>query len=224
MYEIISNYKGQLWEGLKVTLELCGIIYSCGFIIGTGLGILQHRSKILSLAGFWFSLIVSSIPVFVMLFWSHFSISFKLQTLNIIQDPIDDFYTTVFVLSIFMISMVSNQIKNVLNEFPHQYILSGKACGLSNTQIMKKIQFPIIWKQVLPSFLFYMVIILQSTLFASYIGVGEILKETQNIITATNSPIELYSILAIFFILICGVLNFMAYRAKSKIKWSSSEI
>lgn len=219
VFEIISKYRNELWAGLKVTLQLCAFVYPIGIILGTFLGIARHKWKIIAgWPGFAFSLIISSTPIIVFLFWLHYPLQYMLQ---IVVDP---FITSAFALTIIMMFIVSDMIKNALQEFPGQYILSAKACGLSSGQIIRKIQLPIIFRQVLPSLLFGMVTVLQASLFTSMIGVNEIFRVAQQINSDIYKPVEIYTALAIFFIFICAGLNLLAFWLKSKLKWNFSEV
>jgi ABC-type amino acid transport system permease subunit len=140
------------------------------------------------------------------------------------QIVVDPFITSVVALTTIMMVIVSDMVKNALGEFPAQYILSAKACGLNSGQIIRKIQLPIIFRQLLPNLLFAMVTVLQASLFASMIGVNEIFRVAQQINSDIYKPVEIYTALAIFFIAICAALNLLAFWLKSKLKWSFSEV
>lgn len=219
VFEILSNYHKELWAGLKVTLQLCGFVYPVGIIVGSLLGIARHKWKVIAgVPGFVFSLIISSTPILVLLFWLHYPLQYMLQ---IVVDP---FITSVVALSIILVVIVSEQVKHSLDDFPTQYLLSARACGLSNSQIVKKIQLPMIFRQMLPNLLFAMVTILQASLFTSMIGLNEIFRVAQQINSDIYQPVQIYTALAVFFIAVCAVLNILAFWLKSKLKWSLSEV
>ncbi len=219
VFEILSNHHKELWSGLKVTLLLCGFVYPIGIILGALIGIARYKWKIfVGIPGFIFSLIMSSTPILVLLFWLHYPLQFMLQ---IVVDP---FITSVVALSVIMTVIVSDQVKNALNDFPVQYLLSARACGLSNKQIVNKIQLPMIFRQMLPNLLFAMITVLQATLFTSMIGVNEIFRVAQQINSDIYQPVQIYTALAIFFIGVCVVLNILAFWLKSQLRWSFSEV
>lgn len=219
VFEILSAYNRELRQGIGVTIELCALVYPIGIFLGTLSGIVRHKWNIIAgIPGTIFSLILSSTPILVLLFWMHYPLQYMLQ---IVVDP---FITSVVALSAVMMVIVSDQVKNALDEFPAQYVLSARVCGLSNRQIIRKIQLPILFRQILPHLLFAMVSILQATLFASMIGVNEIFRVAQQINSDIYRPVEIYSALALFFIGICMTLNILAFWLKSKFKWSFSEV
>lgn len=219
VFEILSNYHKELWSGLKVTLQLCGFVYPIGIVLGSLIGIARHKWKIVAgIPGFIFSLIISSTPILVFLFWLHYPLQYMLQ---IVVDP---FITSVLALSVVMTVIVSEQVRHALNDFPTQYLLSARACGLTNKQIVRKIQLPMIFRQMLPNLLFAMVTVLQATLFTSMIGLNEIFRVAQQINSDIYQPVQIYTALAIFFIGVCAVLNILAFWLKSRLKWSFSEV
>lgn len=219
VFEIISKYNRELLQGLSVTLQLCLLVFPIGIIAGTFVGIARHKWK--SFVGIPISilgLILSSTPIIVFLFWLHYPFQYML---NVVINP---FITSVFALSIVMLFMVSEIIKNALNDFPKELLQAAQVCGLSNKASILKIQLPLVYRQVLPSVLVTMINILQATLFTSLISVNEIFRVAQQINADIYKPVEIYTALAIFFVAICAALNFLAFWLKSKYKWSISDL
>ena len=126
-------------------------------------------------------------------------------------------------LSIIDIFYVADLVRNALVNFPNQYKLAAKVCGLSPSDTFSKIEFPIIFRQIIPGLLNIQVNILQLTIFASLISVEEVFKVAQEINSQIYQPVEIYSTLAIFFIVICLPLNGVAMWLKYKFTRDISE-
>jgi His/Glu/Gln/Arg/opine family amino acid ABC transporter permease subunit len=218
IWAIIYNYREGLLSGLLVTLGLCLIIWLSGLIFGVLFGALAHRQK--ESTG-WFlkvlSFVLASTPVLVLLFWLHYPLQ---ALLGIVVIP---FITAAFALSIINIVGVAQIVRDALDEFPEQYVVAGKVCGLKPREIFSKIELPIIVRQTIPSFLTLQVNMLQLTLFASLISVQELFRVAQQINSIVYKPIEIYTALAIFFIAICLPLNLLAYWFKKKYTRNLSE-
>jgi polar amino acid transport system permease protein len=218
IWSIIYNYKEGLISGLLVTLSLCVIIWLSGLIFGVMFGLLAHREK--EGAGLFLkvlSFILASTPVLVLLFWLHYPLQ---AMLGIVVIP---FITAAFALSIINIVGVAQIVRDALDEFPEQYVVAGKVCGLRPKEIFSKIELPIIVRQTIPAFLTLQVNMLQLTLFASLISVQELFRVAQQINSIVYKPIEIYTALAIFFIAICLPLNLLAYWFKKKYTRNLSE-
>lgn len=218
VWNIIYTYKEGIFSGILVTLALSVTVWLAGLIFGVLFGALAHRQKT-STGTFLklFSFVLASTPVLVLLFWLHYPLQ---AMLGVVIIP---FITAAFALSLINIVGVAEIIRDVLDDFPQQYIVAGKVCGLSDREIFSKIEFPIIFRQIIPQFLTLQVSVLQMTLFASLISVQELFRVAQQINSIVYKPIEIYSALAVFFILICLPLNLLAYWFKNKYTRNLSE-
>ena len=209
IWSIIYTYKEGLLAGLLGTLGLSLIIWLSGLIFGVLFGAFAHRQK--ESAG-WFlkilSFLLASTPVLVLLFWLHYPLQ---ALLGVVIIP---FVTAALALSIINIVSVAQIVRDALDDFPSQYSLAGKVCGLTEKEIFLKIQLPIIFRQTIPQFLTLQVTMLQLTLFASMISVQELFRVAQQINSIIYKPIEIYTALAIFFISICLPLNLFAHWLK----------
>ena len=203
--EIFIRYKTGFITGLLVTLQLCLVIWGSGIVLGTVLGTAGARwSRAVGAPSRAISFVLSGIPVLVLLFWLHYPLQ---SMLNIVVNP---FYTASVALSLINIFAVADVIRTVLREFPEQYTIAARVCGLSSAQTIRHIQFPIIFRQVIPSLLSLQVSMLQMSLFASMISVDEIFRVAQRVNALVYRPIQVYSSLAIFFLLVCLPLNGLA--------------
>lgn len=217
-WNIISQYKEGLLNGLGVTLRLCLWVWGCGIIFGTLIGYASHKyPKLVGIPVKIISFLLGGIPVLVFLFWLHYPVQYLL---NLVIDP---FITTVFTLSIINTFLVSSIIVNSLKDFPSQYIMAAKVCGISEKKIFSQIQFPLLFRQILPNLLLVQVTMLQLTLFASLISVDEIFRVCQRINAQIYKPVEIYTALGLFFLLICLPLNGLAYYLKKKYTRNISE-
>lgn len=217
--EILIKYSRELLSGISVTLELCMYVYPIGLVVGTLLGIASHRWKLLlGIPSKAISVILSSMPIIVFLFWLHYPLQYILDVV------IEPFRTSVFALSLVMIFLIGDIVRTALTNFPRGLIESAEVCGLPTREAVRKIQMPLVFRQVLPEFLFVMVTVLQATLFTSLISVNEIFRIAQQINADIYKPVEIYTVLALFFIVICVSLNLLAYWLKVRYHWRLSDL
>ncbi|MCK9421464.1 MAG: ABC transporter permease subunit [Bacteroidales bacterium] len=218
VFNIIYQYKEAFLGGLLVTLKLVGIVWILGLSFGILIGVLASKfSKTLGIIFLSISFLITSIPVLVFLFWVHYPLQVLLKV------SIDPFYSAIVVLSLVNIFSVSQIVKTAIFDFPKQYIFAAKVCGLSKSKTFFSIQFPLITRQIIPSLLPLQIIMLHSTLFASLISVEEIFRVVQRINSVIYKPIELYTALAVFFLIISLPVNLLAYWLKLKYTRDISE-
>lgn len=216
--DILINYHKVFLQGLKVTLELCLTIWTTGIILGVGLGVIGSHYP-LSWGHFTrsMSFIFSALPTLVILFWFHYPAQ---AVLNIVIDP---FYTALLTLSLVNIFGVGETVRQAVADFPAQYIMTGRVCGLNQRDIVTQIQLPILLRQLIPGLMTQQVLMLHMTLFASLISVDEIFRVAQRINSTIYRPVEIYTVLALFFLAICLPVNLFAAGLKKRYTRNMSE-
>lgn len=216
--DIIVKYRAGFASGLYVTLQLCVVIWSSGILLGSALGVAGNRWKIwIGIPSRIGSFVLSGIPILVFLFWLHYPLQ---AMLDIVINP---FYTTVAAISIINIFAVSDMVRRVLNDFPSQYVAAAKVCGLSSLMTLRHIQLPIMIRQIIPGLLILQVNMLHLTLFASLISVEEIFRVSQRINASVYRPVEIYTALGIFFLMVCLPLNGFALWMRERFTRNLSE-
>ncbi len=218
IFEIFSTYHQGFLQGLWVTLELCLLVWVTGIAFGTVAGILSARyRRSIGLAIKALSSIVSGVPVIVMLYWLYYPMQQQLEL------DIPAFGIAVFALSFLNSLMVAELVKNAIIDLPSQYLMAAKVSGLGERTILFKIQIPLIFKQLIGPILLVQITMLHNSIFASLINVDEIFRQIQRINAMVYKPIELYSALAVFFIIITVPLTLLAYYLKRKYASDYSE-
>ncbi|TAH34785.1 MAG: ABC transporter permease subunit [Alphaproteobacteria bacterium] len=209
--DILIQYHTGFLSGLAVTLQLCAIIWSLGIILGSALGFFgwQYPDSVGKVSRI-ISFILAGIPILVFLFWLHYPVQ------AIFEVVIDPFYTAAFTFTIVNIFGVADLVRFALEDFPQQYLFAARVCGLPHKKTIFKIQLPILFRQVLPGLLMLQVTMLHVTLFSSLISVEEIFRVAQRINAQIYKPVEIYTALGIFFLMVCLPVNGVAVWIKNK--------
>ena len=216
--EIIRDYQEAFGKGIWVTFQLCMIIWSSGLLIGGFWGVLGAKYKrAIGVPTRALSFTLSGIPVLVFLFWLHYPV----QTL--LQVTIDPFITASLTLSIINVFAISDVVRNAINDLPNQYSEVAKVCGIPTNKRIMKIDIPLIFRNVVGPYIIIQVNMLHMTLFASLISVDEIFRMTQRVNAIIYKPVEIYTALGIFFLLISLPLNGIAVWFKNKYARDISE-
>lgn len=217
-FHILWTCREGFLSGLKVTFQLVGIIWSGGIILGTLLGYTAHRYKMsVGLFERCFAFTLSSLPILVVLFWFHYPLQ---AMFNVVIHP---FITASFVCTLVNVFAVAELVRGSLDDFPEQYVIAAKVCGLNSRQTALQIQLPILFRQVLPGILMLQVVMLHTTLFASLISVEEVFRLAQRINASIYKPVEIYTALGIFFLAICLPINGLAWWLKKRFTRNLSE-
>ncbi|MDD2326537.1 MAG: ABC transporter permease subunit [Alphaproteobacteria bacterium] len=215
--DILITYHIAFLQGLAVTLQLCAVIWSVGIAGGIALGIAGAQSKGWGRVVQWTSFGFSAIPALVILFWLHYPAQ---AVFNVVIDP---FYTAAFTLALVNLFGVGEVVRQAVSDFPAQYLTAGRVCGMTTRQIVRHVQLPILFRQLLPSILILQVGMLHASLFASLISVEEIFRVAQRINSIIYRPIEIYTALALFFLAVCLPINLFAAWLKKRYTRDYSE-
>ena len=218
IFEIIIRYHEAFASGLVVTVKLVAVVWTSGLVVGFlfgigGAGYPKTFGRLIALGSF----LLSGLPLLVLLFWLHYPMQV------IIGVVIDPFITACLALGIVNAFGVAEAVRNALGEFPSQYTMAAKVAGLTSREIFIHVKGPILLRQLLPILLTLQVTMLQATLFASLISVEELFRVAQRINSEIYKPVELYSAVGIFFLLVCLPLNGLALWLKTKFTRNLSE-
>ncbi len=218
VWDILIAYHVAFLQGLSVTLKLCGTIWAMGLAFGVGLGVLggyrrESWGRFIHGSSFFFS----AIPTLVILFWLHYPAQ---AALDVVIDP---FYTAALTLSLVNVFSVAESVRQAVADFPSQYVLAGRVCGMRSRDIVRYIQLPILFRQLLPGLMVLQVGMLHASLFASLISVEELFRVAQRINSLIYKPIEIYTALAFFFLAVCLPIHVLAAYLKSRYTRDLSE-
>lgn len=215
--DILITYRQGFLQGLLVTLQLCLIIWGAGIGLGTALGIAAANDKGLGRFTQGVAFTLSAVPTLVFLFWLHYPAQ---AMFGVVIDP---FYTAAFTLSVVNIFAVCEMVRQAVRDFPQQYLIAAKVSGLSQRDQIFNIQLPLLFRQLIPGYLTMQVMMLHATLFASLISVEEIFRVAQRINATIYKPVEIYTALGVFFLLVCLPINGLAAYLKHRYTRDMSE-
>jgi len=217
MIRIIIDYREAFIQGLMVTIKLCLTIWTFGLVIGGSLGVLETKWGGIAVVSRSLAFVVSGIPVLVFLFWLHYPVQ---ALAGVVINP---FYTAALTLTIVNIFLVAGIVRHGISDLPAQFVETAIVCGLPRRKILWRIQLPLVLRYIIPPLLQTQVGMLHLTLFASLISVDEIFRMAQRVNAIVYRPVEVYSALGIFFLMVCLPLNGLALYLKGKYSRDISE-
>lgn len=210
-FDILATYKEAFRDGLVVTLKLCAWVWVIGVLVGSAFGMLSAHFRLsFGLINNSVSTIISGVPIIVLLYWMYYPMQ---QQLNLDIEP---FWIAVIAFSIVNVFMVSQLVKNAVLDLPDEYRRSAMVSGISDQSFVWKIQLPLIARQLIGPVLLVQLAMLHNSIFASLINVDDIFRQIQRVNAIVYKPIELYSALALFFIIISVPMTLFANHLKSR--------
>ena len=190
------NMRGQLAEGVIVTIEVSFAAIAIGSIVGLLVGIgLAFGSRPLRWPLRAYVDIVRGTPVLVLILAAFYILAaFGVQ-----------FTATgsgVFALSLFCGAHLGEIFRGALQAIPSTQIEAGRSMGLRMPHILLLVLLPQALRQVLPVWINTAVEIVKASTLLSIIGVGELLLKTQEIIGRTFLTLDFYVFAGFIYFLI----------------------
>jgi len=211
MFQVLAQYHELFLQGFLTTLKLLGGIMLIGIPFGILLGVIAGRYSrelggIIKGARF----LTKVIPVLVLLFWLHYPLQ---SLLGVVVNP---FWTTILALGLINIIGTAAIVVMELELLPKAYREAGLTLGLSSNQIIRHIELPLLVRRTTPQLLLNQAAMLEYTLFASLISVPELFRTAQSINAMIYKPVEIYSLLIIFFLIILVPLHLVVRFVQKK--------
>ena len=210
MIELLTQYWPALLKGIASTLIVTVVACGAGTVLGAFVAwyrYTRNNPATLFLAGIL--CVVSAIPVLVLLMWAHFPLQ---AALGVIIPPL---LTLTVVLTIVCASLVSSVLHSSLRNFPQELSESALSLGLSRAQIVRRIVLPIVMRRSLSALIMIQITTFHMTIFGSLISANEILRTVLRINATEFQPIELYTLLAFFFLVTTTPMLLLAHRYKA---------
>lgn len=140
-----------------------------------------------------------------------FELPVKLNVSNP-NDNISPFWCGVIALSLLYASYGSQTLRGAIKAVPYGQWESGFALGLSKPRIFYRLVVPQMWKHALPGLGNQWLVLLKDTALVSLIGVNDIMRQTEAIISHTRQPFNWYLIAAFLYLLITFASQYLIKR------------
>ena len=204
------NMRGQLAEGVLVTIEVSFAAIAIGSLVGlfVDIGLAFGRGPLRWPLRAYVD-VVRGTPVLVLILAAFYILAaFGVQ-----------FTATgsgVLALSLFCGAHLGEIFRGALQAIPLTQIEAGRSMGLRMSQILLLVLLPQALRQVLPVWINTAVEIVKASTLLSIIGVGELLLKTQEVIGRTFLTLDFYVFAGLIYFLINLLIERIGRRAERR--------
>ncbi|WP_367680542.1 arginine ABC transporter permease ArtQ [Candidatus Fukatsuia anoeciicola] len=135
-----------------------------------------------------------------------------LLKLNIDNIEVDPFLCAVIALALLYAAYASQTLRGALKAIPIGQWESAKALALKPTVIFFRLIMPQMWRYALPGLGNQWLVLLKDTALVSLIGINDLMLQTKSIITRTQEPFTWYLIVAIIYLVITLISQYIIKR------------
>ncbi|MBW5407301.1 arginine ABC transporter permease ArtQ [Morganella morganii] len=206
--------------GLAVSALILGLILAMLFTAWETV-----RWKPVAFAGTCFVTLIRGLPELLVVLFVYYG---TLEVIMRLGDGIDlGFYTLqieidnsdyvplfsgIIALSLLYASYASQTLRGALKAVPGGQREAGQALGLSRATIFFRFIMPQMWRHALPGLGNQWLVLLKDTALVALISVNDLMLQTKSIATRTEQPFTWYCIVALIYLAITLVSQFILRR------------
>lgn len=216
-----------LLEGVKMTLGLSAASLFFGVILGL-VGALMSRSDSRLLRGTAQAYVelLRMLPLFVLLLWIFYALPIVIRSLppELAEAPglshlaaMSPFAAATIALSLNAGAFLTEIFRAGIESIPRGHVEAARSLGMSRGQTMRKIVLPQALRRMLPPTASQFIHTVKDSSLASAIGLMELTRRVTELQTQTYRPLELYTFLAIEYLVILLIVSQLARYLERKV-------
>lgn len=203
-----------LMEGAKMTLLISVLGLLGGVIIGVFAGFVRvYGNWISSRIALVFIEIIRGTPIVVQVMFIYFALPMLLTSVRI--DPFAAAVVTIMINSgAYIAEITRGSVLSINKGFSE----AGMALGLSRHDTLRYVVAPLALRRMLPPLGNQWIISIKDTSLFIVIGVAELTRQGQEIIAGNFRALEIWSAVAVIYLVITLVLSFLLRRLERRLK------
>ena len=214
-WHVLLRYQSFLIDGVLITIQMALIGMAIALTLGLVIALMGKSGiKILVIFSDIYIQIFRAIPLFVYLIWMFYGAA-MLTGINV-----PAFATAVICLSMTHSAFMAETYRAGIESVPKGHTEAGLSVGLSRFQVMRYIILPQAIRTILPPIGNEFVIVFKSTTILGIIGVDELVRKAQYATTLSFRPFELYSAVAVIFVIMVIIISRFNLFLEKKFSYS----
>ena len=196
--------------GLTIFLTVAGLVF--GFILGTATGLAKvGHSRILHIASMLYVESVRGTPLIVQAMFLYFGLPLAL---GISLPPLT---AGVIVIAINSGAYISEIVRGAIQSIDKGQVEAGRSIGLTRFQTMRYIIWAQAFRRMIPPLGNQFIISLKDTSLLMVIGVGELARQGQEIISSNYRAFEVWLTVALIYLTLTLILTRLLRLVEKKL-------
>lgn len=203
-----------LLQGAGVTLELTACAMLAGTVAGVVIGVLYTLLPRATIPLAWFLDIFRSVPLLIQFVLFN---AFK----SIIGLNWSAFAVACVVLGVYTASYCAEIVRGGVLSVPDNLQRAGRSLGMSRGQSLRHVVLPLALRVAFPGWLSLTLSVMKDTALVMWIGIIELLRASQNIITRIQEPLLVLCIAGAIYYLMSLVIARIGVRLEKR--WQEND-
>ena len=213
-FSVILRHKWVFVDGALISLKITLFVILFGTAAGLAFGLARSsKRRWISVPSGVFVEIFLALPIIVLLIWIYYCgpILFGIN--------LSGFWTAVLALSLTLTAFVAEIVRSSLHAVPSGHVEAARGLGMSGMQTLGYIVLPQAFRVMLPPLMSMYIDTLKMSSLASVIAVYELLHSAQNLIMDSYQPLEIYTAVAVIYLIIILPFALLARRYEASKQW-----
>jgi His/Glu/Gln/Arg/opine family amino acid ABC transporter permease subunit len=217
------------WEYRRILLQGLAFnfyVFACSAIVALALGLGAALLRVNRTAPFrWLGTLhvetFRNAPDYIMLVWVHFVLPLLISAAIGRRVEFDPFVSAVIALGFVYSGYCAETFRAGIQSIPRGHLEAGRACGMSERQILWRIVMPQVVRKMLPEGLNQMVSLFKATTIVSLIAVPDLMYRVSMVTATEMKPLPLYTGAALLYFVVvflaAGAVRIASERWRQKI-------
>lgn len=202
-WNLVWDHRQELIDGLLVALRVSVTALVIAVVAGLGLALLRMSRAPFSWIAATYINVFRGIPALVSVIWVYFGISLAFGISFTV------FQAGVIALSLLYAAFLSEIFRSALTAVPAGTREAGQALGMRPSRVFFSITLPQAAKIALPNIGSMFIGMVKDTSTFTVIGLLEVVRVTQNLVSTTFQPFVLYSAAAGIYVVAAFAIDFL---------------
>lgn len=203
-----------LFEGAKMTLWISILGLIGGVIIGLIAGFARaYGGWLVNHIALVFIELIRGTPIVVQVMFIYFALPMAFSHLRI-----DPFVAAVITIIINSGAYIAEIVRGAVLSIHNGFREAGMALGLSRFATLRYVIMPLALRRMLPPLGNQWIVSIKDTSLFIVIGVAELTRQGQEIIAGNFRALEIWSAVAVIYLIITLLLSFVLRRIEKKMK------
>jgi glutamate/aspartate transport system permease protein len=210
-FDVILRALPFLWTGMQLTLLLTALATVGGIVLGTVLAMarLWAPPPLPQLAAGYVNLL-RSIPLILVVFWFYFLVPLMLG------QAVGAFPSALIAFTMFEAAYYCEIMRAGIQGVPRGQLAAAQATGLTYLEAMRYVVLPQAFRAMIPVLLTQSIILFQDTSLVYVVGLHDFLTAATVVAGRDNRVVELYSFVAVVYLVLCVTASLGVRRLQSK--------
>ena len=213
--ELLQENYLVLLAAMGKTLELTFLSLVFASVLGLIFGLFNvSKSRVLHIIAYVYINVIRGVPLIVLGFFTYFGVPLATGI------KLDGLVAGVIALSLNAGAYMAEIVRAGIQSVDKGQMEAARSLGLSYGKSMRKIVLPQAIRTMIPSIINQFIITLKDTSILSVIGLPELVKQGQIIISRTFESFNTWAIIAVMYLIVITILSVVAKKVERRVSYA----